>query len=187
MAAAKADPTWLHVGIDANAAGMADVSARAARPARRGGVPNALFVAGALEALPGPLAGAAGAVTILLPWGSLLGAVAGGESAALAGIHAICRPGAPVEAMFSFDPTRDASELVRLGIDPESGGALCANWTAAGFAGATLEPLPPSALATLGTTWARRLARNPARRVYRLRAHAGSSLPSGSDFAPPRR
>lgn len=183
MAAAKTDPTWLHIGIDANAAGMAEVSARAAKPALRGGVPNALFVAGALEALPGPLAGTAGAVTILLPWGSLLGAVAGGAPAALAGIHAICRPGATIEAVFSFDPARDASELVRLGIEPEPGDALCVAWAAAGFAGVTFEAHPPSTLATLGTTWSRRLARNPGRRAYRLRARAGSSLPSGSDFA----
>src|SRR5688572_27423511 len=51
---------------------MAEASRRAAAPTRRGGVPNAIFVAASAEDLPGPLAGAADEITICLPWGSLL-------------------------------------------------------------------------------------------------------------------
>ena len=49
LAAARARPEVLVVGVDANAAGMAEASRRAAR---RGAVPNALFVVAAAEHPP---------------------------------------------------------------------------------------------------------------------------------------
>ena len=83
LAAAAADPDTLVIGIDASAGAMAEASRRAARPARRGGLPNALFVVAAAEALPPELDGVADVVTIQLPWGSLLrGALALDEDVA---------------------------------------------------------------------------------------------------------
>jgi hypothetical protein len=75
------------IGIDANAASMADASRRAARPVKRGGLPNALFVVAAAENLPSELGGWAEAVTVHFPWGSLLRGL-------LAGPHG-SRRGAP--------------------------------------------------------------------------------------------
>jgi 16S rRNA (adenine(1408)-N(1))-methyltransferase len=49
LRAARARPEILHVGIDANAAGMAEASRRAAR---RGALPNALFAVAAAEHPP---------------------------------------------------------------------------------------------------------------------------------------
>lgn len=49
LAAASASPDALVVGVDANAAGMAAASRRAAR---RGALPNALFAAAAAEHPP---------------------------------------------------------------------------------------------------------------------------------------
>ena len=60
------------MGIDADAAAMAESSRRAAAPVSRGGLPNALFVVAAAEALPAGLAGAFDRVTVNLPWASLL-------------------------------------------------------------------------------------------------------------------
>ena len=48
---------------------MAEASRRAARPAARGGIPNALFVVAAAEAVPAELHGIADLVTINLPVG----------------------------------------------------------------------------------------------------------------------
>ena len=49
LAAAAACPETLTIGVDANAAGMAEVSRRAAR---RGALPNALFAVAAAEHPP---------------------------------------------------------------------------------------------------------------------------------------
>ena len=49
LAAAAARPDTLVIGVDANAAGMAEASRRAAR---RGALPNALYVVAAAEHPP---------------------------------------------------------------------------------------------------------------------------------------
>ena len=76
---AHAAPSALVIGVDTNASGFREASRRAARPAARGGVPNALFlVADASAALEG-LRGRVTELRITLPWGSLLLAVVEGE------------------------------------------------------------------------------------------------------------
>ncbi|HEX2155999.1 MAG TPA: hypothetical protein VHS79_03275 [Actinomycetes bacterium] len=52
LAAAAAELDRLVVGVDAGAAAMEEASRRAARRPGRGGLPNALFVVAAAEALP---------------------------------------------------------------------------------------------------------------------------------------
>ena len=79
LAAAADEPDRLVVGIDANAAGMATASRRAAATPRRGGLPNALFVVAAIGALPRELDGLADVVTVHFPWGSLLRGLLGAE------------------------------------------------------------------------------------------------------------
>ena len=69
---AAREPETLFIALDADASAMADASRRAARPTRRGGRANIIFLVAAAEALPGVLAGIADEVTVILPWGSLL-------------------------------------------------------------------------------------------------------------------
>ena len=52
LAAAAAQPDRLVIGVDANAQSMATASRRASAKPARGGLPNALFVVAAVEALP---------------------------------------------------------------------------------------------------------------------------------------
>jgi 16S rRNA (adenine(1408)-N(1))-methyltransferase len=92
LAAAAADPRALVVGIDADASAMAEASRRAARPARKGGLPNALFVVASAEAPAPELSGVADLVTVHFPWGSLLRGVLGIDDAAARGISALPRP-----------------------------------------------------------------------------------------------
>jgi 16S rRNA (adenine(1408)-N(1))-methyltransferase len=72
LATAAAEPATLVIGLDADAASMAESSRRAAGPARKGGLPNALFFLVAAESMPTELTGLADRVTVLFPWGSLL-------------------------------------------------------------------------------------------------------------------
>src|SRR5262245_37134645 len=80
---------------------MAEASRRAAGPARRGGVPNALFVVAAAEAPLPELAGIADTVAIHLPWGSLLRGALALDDAVAAGIAGLLDPSGRVEVLLA--------------------------------------------------------------------------------------
>ncbi|HJZ88789.1 MAG TPA: class I SAM-dependent methyltransferase [Polyangia bacterium] len=169
---ARAKPTRFCVGVDSNADNLAEISRRAGRKPARGGASNALFVHATAEALPPELAGLATRVTILLPWGSLLRAVAQPDPVVLAGVRGLCRPGARLEVVMAYAER-----------DPTTAGALAPlererllrevlpRYRAAGFV-ATVGPLTAAEVRQLGTTWAARLAFGRERPFWRLRARA---------------
>jgi hypothetical protein len=101
LAAAAANPCRLAIGVDADAAAMAEASHRAARSVRRSGLPNALFVVAAAETLPSELNGVAVALTVQFPWGSLLRGLLRAEAQLLTSIVRVCRPGASVTLLLS--------------------------------------------------------------------------------------
>jgi 16S rRNA (adenine(1408)-N(1))-methyltransferase len=152
---ARPEPERLHVGIDSNAENLSDVSRKAGRKPARGGVANAIFVHATAEALPAELAGLAARVTILLPWGSLLRAVLEPDVAILAGIRALCRPGASLVAVVG-EPVDEA---------------IVPRYRAAGFA-AAIAQLPAADVRDLRTTWAARLAFGRPRRFTQISATA---------------
>ena len=169
---ARQAPGRLYVGLDANAAGLRELSGRAFRA----GLANVLYVRAAVEDLPPPLAGLADSVTIVLPWGSLLATVALPGVSLLRGIRALCQPGATLTVVLGIDPDRDRSEAQRLGLaslvhhDPVS--HLSAGYRAAGFALTSVRQLRPEELALWPSTWARRLARRHSRFLCQLEAKA---------------
>ena len=132
----------------------------AANPAR-GGLPNALLGRLALADAPGALEGLADRLTVLLPWGALLAAVARPEADGLAALRAICREGAAVRFVFGYGTEADGTrvkELALPAIDDDGGlGALCAQYRAAGFA-VRARGVGISEIRALPTTWAKRLA-----------------------------
>jgi len=75
---------------------------------------NLLYVRSAVEDLPRALAGAADRVTVVLPWGSLLAAVAQPSVGVLHGIRDLCQPEAVLTIVLGVDPVRDQAELRRL-------------------------------------------------------------------------
>jgi 16S rRNA (adenine(1408)-N(1))-methyltransferase len=167
LARGRQEPGALVVGIDASAAAMAESSLRAARPARKGGLLNALFVVAAAEHPPHELCALAAEVTILFPWGSLLrGALAlddGLESAA--GIAGLVAPGGLVKILVSIDP-RDRLAIPALTSADRAG--LAARWARHGLTLTRFEPAEPDESAASGSSWARRLAAGRERRVWRL-------------------
>ncbi len=104
LAAAAAEPRTLVIGIDAVAASMAEASRRAARPPARGGLPNALFLVAAAEALPAELGGAASVVRVILPWGSLLRGCLGAEPAVARGLARLLGPDGTLELFLAPSP-----------------------------------------------------------------------------------
>jgi hypothetical protein len=170
--AAAADPRTLAIGLDANAAAMAEVSGRAARPLRKGGAPNVAFLLAAAEAPPTELAGIASLVTVRFPWGSLLRGCVGANAVVAAGVATLVAPAGSLELLLA------ASAKDRLdGLPTEPTSVVDA--AAGAFAEFGLE-LVEGRLATRaevrasGSTWARRLGTARAAVAGPSRADAGA-------------
>jgi 16S rRNA (adenine(1408)-N(1))-methyltransferase len=171
---ARARPDALVIGIDAAADSMAKAARSAAANPKKGGLPNALFVRGGAEALPGPFAGLADSLSVQYPWGSLMRIVAQPEPAGLAGLRAVCKPGAALSVLLNQSVFEDRDYLARLGMadiaDPATDPHLPARYRAAGFAPLSRERIegdPP-----VRTAWGRHLVRGSARATLILEAEA---------------
>ena len=155
LAAAAREPATLVLGLDANAAAMAEASRRAARPVRKGGLPNAAFFLAAAEAPPPLLAGAASLVTVRFPWGSLLRGVVGLDDAVATGVAGLVAGDGTLELLLA--------PVERDGLDgvPTSRDGLVAGATRAleshGLRLAEARAATPAEILATGSTWARRL------------------------------
>lgn len=157
LRAARARPAWLFVGVDTNAEGLRDASARALKKPEKGGAPSALFARLALEELPGELAALASELTVILPWGSLLRAIAAPEAASLQRLREVCKPGASVRFVFGYGPEADARMIADLGLPTIDPARLVAAYLTAGFA-VRAAPRTAREIGELSTTWAKKLA-----------------------------
>jgi 16S rRNA (adenine(1408)-N(1))-methyltransferase len=169
---ARQSPERLFIGIDANAASLRALSSRASHER----IPNLVYVRAAVEGLPTELAGIADRVTVVLPWGSLLSAVALPSVPALLSLRSVCQPGARLEVVLGSDPARDKAELRRLGLPSLAADELATRvekgYAAAGFRLRRVRPLPAADLARLPSTWTRRLAFGSGRSFVQLAAAA---------------
>src|SRR5215475_12730032 len=107
---ASHEPSRLFIASDANPDALSEIAWRAGRKPARGGVPNLLCIAEPLDTLATELAAVADRVTIILPWGSLLRAVAAPELHSLRDIASLCRLDAGVEIVLSYDEQRDTRQ-----------------------------------------------------------------------------
>jgi 16S rRNA (adenine(1408)-N(1))-methyltransferase len=153
LARAAVEPRSLVIGIDANAAAMADSSRRAARPVRKGGTSNAMFVVAGAETPPVELCATADLVTVTLPWGSLLRGVLGTDEAALAGIAALVARGGTIEAIVAPSP-RDAVAWPTAELLIET---IRDAWARHGLCLVSAREATAEDLAATRSTWARRL------------------------------
>jgi 16S rRNA (adenine(1408)-N(1))-methyltransferase len=168
LAAAASDPRALVLGIDANAASMAETSRRAARPASKGGLPNALFLAAAAEALDPVLDFCADLVTVTFPWGSLLrGALALHEAAAVTvSIARLVRRDGRV-SMFLSVTARDVIAGLPC-LDNEALADVASRYAELGLCLVEARPATTEEVRASGSTWARRLRAGPDRDVWSL-------------------
>ncbi|MEQ8442288.1 MAG: hypothetical protein RIM33_01740 [Alphaproteobacteria bacterium] len=172
--AARENPDSLIIGIDAAADNMADASRKSASSPKKGGLPNALFVRGAAERLPGPFAGMANTVYVQYPWGSLMRIVSAPDVSALHGIRTICRDRARLIVLLNYSVFEDRDYLDRLGMgditDPAESDTLPDHYQDAGFQVETRELFhgdPPTRSA-----WGRHLVRGSARATLMIEATA---------------
>jgi 16S rRNA (adenine(1408)-N(1))-methyltransferase len=168
LAAAAAEPDRLVVGVDASAAAMAEASRRAGRRPERGGLPNALFVVAAAEALPPDLDGLADLVTVHFPWGSLLRGLLTADPAVMAGLARVLRPGATLSMLVS---STDRDRAAGVGpIDRRALAALADAYHQSGLAVTRVRPATPDDVAASRSTWGRRLGAGARRPAWLLEA-----------------
>jgi 16S rRNA (adenine(1408)-N(1))-methyltransferase len=173
---ASRHPDFLVIGVDANAAALRDTSRRFAAKPARGGLPNALLGRLALADAPGELAGLASSLTVLLPWGSLLRAVAAPDVEALSALRRLCNSGGQVRVLFGYAPRTDAAAIREHALppldDPATPSTLEGAYRDAGFA-VTARTVYREEVRELPTTWAKRLAYSGhERRFVELRGRA---------------
>jgi len=144
------------MGLDASPAAMAEASLRAARAARKGGLPNLLFAVAAAERPPVELCGRADEVTVLFPWGSLLRGVLALDPEAATGIAGLLAPGGRVQALVSVTD-RDAANPGLAPLTPADREGLAERWAAFGLRLTAFEPATAEEIHATGSTWARRL------------------------------
>ena len=161
---------------------LAKTSEKIYRRTEKGGAPNALFLQAAVEELPHELTGIADEIHIQFPWGSLLKAVATGDELILKSLRCLGRGEARLKVLIGFDPTRDRSELERLGL-PELSREyleqkLVPAYEANRFVIEDYGMLPSSEWPDIESSWAKKLRRSPTRRLIYLRVRADGFLGS---------
>ncbi len=166
---AAREPETLFVALDADASAMADSSRRAARPARRGGRDNILFLVAVAESLPGELCGIADEVTVILPWGSLLSAVLDPGSARQGGIAHLLKNDGELTLLLSIQARDGIAGNVEL--DQDGTCELARRYNVAGLEALDVRLAGRSDVETLSSGWGRRLG-IPERRsawLFRMR------------------
>ena len=173
---ARENPTKFYLGIDANAKPLQKISMKATRQPAKGGAPNLMFVQAAVEDLPAELNDTADEIHIHFPWGSLLRAVATGESGVLNSLHRISSRGCLLEVVIGLDPVRDQSEIARLKLPALSAeyleNDLTPKYEATGFRIREIGIVRPADWSQLRSSWARRLQTNDRREVVYFIAEA---------------
>jgi hypothetical protein len=109
-------------------------------------------------------------MTIAFPWGSLLRGTLALDEAAAQGIAALLGPRATATATFSIED-RDRLDLPPLD-DPAERRALADRWSRLGLQVCGIRPTTSDELATIPSTWARRLAAGRDRAAWRLELEA---------------
>jgi 16S rRNA (adenine(1408)-N(1))-methyltransferase len=164
LARAAAGPDALAVGLDADAAAMAEASRRAARRPERGGLPNALFIVAGAEALPAGLRGRFDEVTVLFPWGSLLRRIVGGQAEAARSLADLLRPGGQLLTLLSLTEHDAGLGGVPAYLDRASLEPAIAAFASAGLELIECRPAERAEVLDTRSSWAKRIGAGTARR-----------------------
>lgn len=166
---AKNQPGTLVIGTDSNADNLRENSHKAARKPSKGGLSNILFGQLALEQAPGELEGIADSLSVLLPWGSLLQAVAQPKVDSLARLRCLCKTNADLLVVFGYSRAADPSMVEELNlpllIDEWIHGLLVRSYMEAGFK-VRARWASAKEIQELPTTWAKKLAFSGKNRLF---------------------
>ncbi len=101
--AARENPATFFIGVDPVAENLKEISQKALKKPEKGGAPNAIFVRGAIEALPEEILRRADEVSINYPWGSLLRGLARPETHILEQVRSLAKgPGTEFRLILNY-------------------------------------------------------------------------------------
>lgn len=166
---ARREPGTLAIGVDTDAAAMREASRRAASKPTRGGLPNALFLAGAVGELSAALDGMVCEVRVTLPWGSLLRAARDADPTFVGTVLRLLQPGAVFRLLLSVTERDLAAGATPL--DDTAMVDLAVAYGSAGFDCIEVRQATAADVDESGSTWAKRLGIPSRRPAWLLVAH----------------
>jgi len=164
---ARTEPETLFLALDADARAMSDASRRAARASRKGGLGNVIFLAAAVDELPGHLRAIADEATIALPWGSLLAAVLDPAGSAMSGLRGVLKPCGELSVLVSAQDRDNISATSDL--DTGAACELACAYENAGYNIVEVRPATRADVELLSSGWGRRLGIPERRAAWLLR------------------
>jgi len=127
-----------------------------ARPARKGGLPNALFLLGDATSIPDDLAGCFDEIRMTLPWGALLRATIAPADGFAASIGRLLKRGGTIRILLSL-VERDAPTMGLEQLAGDDAEMIAARWSSVGFRRREVRRATAGDVASLGSSWAKRL------------------------------
>lgn len=177
---ARKNPNTLFIGVDSNAENLIANSRKTVIFKEKCGLNNALFVHASLEALPLELFDLASSITILLPWGSLLKAVAKPDIELLKKIKNLGRANSNIRIVFGYDSKTEQNQIEELclpELTKDQLNKLIIQYFQAGFSSLQWRLLSQSELKTIASTWAKKLSYGKKREFIEIMGIIDKGIP----------
>lgn len=172
-ALAKDNPNRFIIGIDPHHKGLESLSTRIYKKASKGGLDNALFVLGNIEALPNELNNIANQVFINFPWSGLLKGIVLVEDDAWSNIKRICKTGAYIDILFGYQHNGEIDEAEQFGIPVLDltyiKDTMAPKLAEKGFRVIEMRTVDPEEIRNHPSSWAKKLGYGRDRAYYYLR------------------
>ncbi|MFZ5424567.1 MAG: class I SAM-dependent methyltransferase [Patescibacteria group bacterium] len=165
---AIANKNSLYIGIDPNEKQLQEYSKKAVRSK----VQNVMFVLASLENLPEELENIADTVTINLPWGSLLQAVAKPNETQLNFIKNLLKPRGTLEIIFGYTNEAEPTEFERLNLEhlnkEQILEQIVPEFEKVNFRLKQIDELNKKELSKVESSWGKKLAYGQQRPLFKL-------------------
>jgi 16S rRNA (adenine(1408)-N(1))-methyltransferase len=170
---AKENPDRFVIGIDPHHQSLGKTSARIYKKPEKGGLNNALFVLGSIEAMPQELDGLANQVFINFPWAGLLKGLLLADAVVWNALKRICQPGAFIDILFSYEKTADLAEFQKAGLpgidEAYLENAVVPNISKMGFKVIEVNKMTAEDIKKYPSTWAKKLSFGRDREYFYMR------------------
>ncbi len=154
---AQKNPDMFYIGVDPSEKQLQIY----AKKATRAKLKNVFFCVGSLELFPEEMYGVVHKLTIILPWGSLLGAIVNPTPDTTSTLAKILVTGGTADIIFGYSQDAEQSEVTRLGLDKLDTNyiytTILPKFMTAGFKAVCLTKLEKQELANFETTWSKKL------------------------------
>lgn len=170
---AKKYPDRFIIGIEPHHKGLERISARLDKKPAKGGIKNALFVLSKVEEIPEELNGIANQVFINFPWAGLLKGLLLVEDMTWGPIKRICKQGALIDILFTYEDATEKNEFKKLGL-PDISIAYLKNMVAAklvdnGLKVLEIKDVNYTDIKKFPSSWAKKLGYGRDRKYFYLR------------------